>query len=45
MTDSATLPRPETAESGLPRGSPDWLRAQDIAMEARTAIARAKKRK
>ena len=35
----------ETAESGLPRGSPDWLRAQDIAMEARTAIARAKKRK
>ena len=35
----------ETAESGLPRGSPDWLRAQDIAMEARTAIARAQKRK
>ena len=35
----------ETAEAGLPKGSPDWLRAQDIAMEARTAIARSKKRK
>ncbi|MBA3055710.1 MAG: M48 family metalloprotease [Sphingomonadales bacterium] len=35
----------EAAEAGLPKGSPDWLRAQDIAMQARTAIEQAKKRK
>jgi predicted Zn-dependent protease len=34
-----------TAEAGLPAGSPDWLRAQDIAMQAKTAIERKKKRK
>jgi len=30
---------------GLPKGSPDWLRAQDIAMQARAQVERAKKRK
>ena len=35
----------EVAESALPKGSPDWLRAQDIAMQARAAIERRKKRK
>ena len=35
----------EAAEAGLPRGSPDWLRAQDIAMQARAAIEREKDRK
>ena len=35
----------ETAESGLPQGSPDWLRAQDIAMQARAAIEQKKKRR
>ena len=35
----------ESAEAGLPKGSPDGLRAQDIAMEARTAIAHARKHK
>ncbi|MDG2003315.1 MAG: M48 family metalloprotease [Novosphingobium sp.] len=34
-----------TAETGLPTGSPDWLRAQDIAMQAKAAIERRKKRK
>ncbi len=33
------------AEAALPKGSPDWLRAQDIAMEAKAAIERRKKRK
>ncbi len=35
----------EAAESALPKGSPDWLRAQDIAMQARAAIERSRKRK
>ena len=33
------------ALAGLPHGSADWLRAGDIAMQARTAIAQARKRK
>ena len=33
----------ETAEAGLPQGSPDWLRAQDIAMQSRAAIEQKKK--
>ena len=28
------------AEAGLPRGTPDWIRAQDIALEARAALER-----
>ena len=35
----------EAAEAGLPKGSPDWLRAQDIAMQARAEIERRAKRK
>ena len=35
----------EVAEQGLPKGSPDWLRAQDIAMTARAEIERARKKK
>jgi len=35
----------EAAEAGLPKGSPDWLRAQDIAMQARAEIERSAKRK
>ncbi|MDE2435691.1 MAG: M48 family metalloprotease [Sphingomonadales bacterium] len=35
----------EAAEAGLPTGSPDWLRAQDIAMQARAAIEHDKKRR
>ena len=33
----------EAAETALPKGSPDWLRAQDIAMSARAMIERARK--
>ena len=42
---SQALNSAETAESGLPRGSPDWLRAQDITMQARAAIEQKKKRR
>ena len=35
----------EAASDSLPRGSPDWLRAQDIAMQARAAIEHTRKRK
>lgn len=35
----------QAAEAVLPKGSADWLRAQDIAMQARTAIERARKRR
>ena len=35
----------EAAENDLPRGSPDWLRAQDIAFQARAAIERDRKKR
>lgn len=35
----------ESAEQGLPKASPDWLRAQDIAMTARAEIERRAKKK
>lgn len=35
----------EAAEAGLPNGSSDWLRAQDIAMQARASIEQQRKRK
>jgi predicted Zn-dependent protease len=35
----------EAAEASLPKGSPDWLRAQDIAMQSRAAIERQDKRR
>ncbi|MEO5587570.1 MAG: M48 family metalloprotease [Novosphingobium sp.] len=33
----------EAAQADLPRGSPDWLRAQDIAFQARAAVERKRK--
>ncbi|HEX4849053.1 MAG TPA: M48 family metalloprotease [Novosphingobium sp.] len=35
----------ETAQAGLPQGSADWIRAGDIAMQARAAIEQQKKRR
>lgn len=35
----------EAAESALPKGTPDWLRAQDIALQARAEIERNRKRR
>jgi len=35
----------QMAQASLPRGSPDWLRAQDIAFEARAAMEKDKKRR
>lgn len=35
----------EAAEAGLPKGSSDWIRAQDIAMQARAEIERKRKRR
>jgi predicted Zn-dependent protease len=35
----------EAAEASLPKGSADWLRAQDIAMQARAAVERMRKRR
>lgn len=35
----------EAAERGLPAGSPDWIRAQDIGNEARDALERERKRR
>jgi hypothetical protein len=39
------LRRADAAEAALPTGSPDWLRAQDIAMQARAELERDRKRK
>lgn len=35
----------EAAEADLPRGTPDWLRAQDIAFQARAAVERGRKKR
>ena len=35
----------QAAEAALPRGSPDWLRAQDIAFQARSAVEKERKRR
>lgn len=35
----------EAAQNDLPRGSADWLRAQDIAFQARAAIERTRKKR
>lgn len=35
----------EVAQSGLPVGSPDWIRAQDIALQARAELERKDKRR
>lgn len=41
----AALQSAEAAEAGLPKDSADWLRAQDIAFQARAGIERMKKRR
>ncbi|MFM7349147.1 MAG: peptidase M48, partial [Erythrobacter sp.] len=33
------------AEAGLPYGSADWIRAQDVALEARAELERIKKKR
>ena len=35
----------QAAEAGLPSGTPDWLRAQDIQMQARAELERSQKRR
>ena len=35
----------ETAMQGLPEGTPDWIRAQDIALVARAEVERERKRR
>ena len=35
----------QAAEAGLPHGTPDWIRSQDIAMEARAALERERERR
>ena len=35
----------QAAEAALPKGSPDWLRAQDIAFQARSAVEKERKRR
>ena len=39
------LANAEHAMLGIPHGSPDWIRAQDIAMVSRTAVEKDKKRR
>ena len=41
----AALRNAKAAEASLPRGSPDWIRAQDIALEARSALERLRDRR
>ena len=38
------LQNAQAAVAGLPEGSSDWLRAQDIAMQARAALEDKKKK-
>ncbi len=40
-----SLRNAQAAEAALPKGSPDWLRAQDIEMSSRAMIERTKKKK
>ena len=35
----------ESAERGLPTGTPDWIRAQDVAMQARAELERTRDRR
>ncbi|WP_121115908.1 M48 family metalloprotease [Croceibacterium ferulae] len=41
---SAALQNAEAAEHSLPEGSADWLRAQDVALQARAQLERARAR-
>lgn len=42
---NAALMSAQAAEAGLPTGTPDWIRAQDIEMQARAELEREKKRR
>ena len=42
---AAAINSAQIAESGLPVGSPDWLRAQDIGLQARAALEQARERR
>ena len=42
---SLALPNAEAAMVGIPKGSPDWIRAQDIAMAARGDLENQKRRR
>lgn len=42
---AAAIRNARAAESQLPTGSPDWIRAQDIGLEARAALERQKERR
>ena len=35
----------ETAMQGIPQGTPDWLRAQDIAMVSKAELSKKKNKK
>jgi predicted Zn-dependent protease len=35
----------QAAEAGLPTGSPDWIRAQDIGLQARAELERQSNRR
>jgi len=39
------LANAQAAEAGLPYGSPDWIRAQDVALEARAELERVRDRR
>jgi predicted Zn-dependent protease len=39
------LANAENAMAGIPHGTPDWIRAQDIAMVSRTAVEKDKRRR
>jgi predicted Zn-dependent protease len=41
----AALASAQVAEAGLPVGSPDWIRAQDIGLQARAALEEARDRR
>ena len=41
----AALRNAQAAEAGLPRGSPDWIRAQDISLQVRSELERLRDRR
>jgi len=41
----AALRNAQAAEAGLPRGTPDWIRAQDISLQARAELERLRDRR
>jgi len=39
------LPSAQAAMTGIPQGTPDWIRAQDIAMASRSALENSRGRR